>query len=80
MDESYSIKDFNLGYETMPQVLRPFPNSRDALAGQMIHILLYPILVCVVRATFHIPGLLFISGQGLATIRPLKGYWVEDSG
>lgn len=58
----------------MPQVLLPFPNSRDSLASQMIHTLAYPILVCVVTATFHIPELLFISEQGLATIRPLKGY------
>lgn len=43
----------------------------------MIHILIYPILIMTI---FYIPGLLFISEQGMATIRPLKRYWVEDSG
>lgn len=76
--ESYSIKDFSLCYKTMPQVLLPFPNSWDSLTSQMmIHILIYPILITTI---FYIPGLLFISEQGMATIRPLKRYWVEDSG
>lgn len=76
--ESYSIKDFSLCYKTMPQVLLPFPNSWDSLTSQMmIHILIYPILITTI---FYIPGLLFISEQGMATIRPLKRYRLPGTG